>query len=89
MGLNYARLVAGSRHSAAAGSFVAKQRLALEELSNHLRRYVEDAVRELRGCGSEKRAVIESQLQYCAELAAILFSTEEADLIRRRLRAAA
>lgn len=88
MGLNYAMLVAGSRHFAAAGSFAAKQRTALEELSNHLRRYVEDAVRELRGCGSEKRAVIESQLQYCAELAAILFSVEEAELIRRRVRAA-
>jgi hypothetical protein len=88
MGLKYAMLVAGSRHFAAAGSFAAKQRTALEELSNHLRRYVEDAVRELKGCGSEKRAIIESQLQYCAELAAILFSTDEADLIRRRVRAA-
>jgi hypothetical protein len=31
---------------------------------------------------------VESQLQYCADLAAILFSTEEAELIRRRARAA-
>ena len=88
LGLKYAMLVAGSHHFAAAGSFAAKQRTALEELSNHLRRYVEDAVRELKASGGEKRAIIESQLQYCAELAAILFSNEEADLIRRRVRAA-
>jgi hypothetical protein len=88
LALNYTRLVAGTRIFAAAGSFAAKQRTALEGISNHLRRYVEDAIRELRGCGGEKRAVIESQLQYCAELAAILFSMEEAELIRRRVRAA-
>jgi hypothetical protein len=86
--LNYAKLVAGTRHFAAAGSFAARQSTALEETGNHLRRYVENAVRELRGAGGEKRATIESQLQYCAELAAFLIGGEEADLIRRRVRAA-
>jgi hypothetical protein len=86
--LRYTQLVAGTRIFAAAGSFAAKQRAALEDSSNHLRRYVEDAIRELRGANSDKRAVIESQLQYCAELAGFLFSTEEAELIRRRVRAA-
>src|SRR6185437_10669421 len=51
----YVRLVAGTRILAAAGSFAAKQRTALEDVSNHLRRYIEDAVRELRGCDGEKR----------------------------------
>ena len=88
MGLNYARLVAGTRNFAAAGSFVAKQRMVFEEISSHLRRYIEDAIREYRGCDSERRATVESQLQYCAELAAFLFGLEEADLIRRRVRAA-
>ena len=88
MGLNYARLVAGTRNSAAAASFAAKQRTAFEDISNHLRRYIEDAIREIRGCDGESRATVESQLQYCAELAAILFSAEEAELIRRRARAA-
>ncbi|MEP6829960.1 MAG: hypothetical protein ABI963_06450 [Rhizomicrobium sp.] len=88
LALNYAKLVAGTRHFAAAGSFAAKQRTALEEISNHLRRYVEDAIREMRGSGGEKRATIESQLQYGADVAAILVSTEEAELIRRRARAA-
>jgi hypothetical protein len=86
--LNYAKLVAGTRHFAAAGSFAAKQSTALDETGNHLRRYVEDAVRELRGASGEKRATIESQLQYCAELAAFLIGGEEAELIRRRVRAA-
>ena len=88
LALNYAKLVAGTRHFAAAGSFAAKQRTALEEVCNHLGRYVEDAIRELRSCGGEKRTTIESQLQYCADIAAILFSAEEAELIRRRVRAA-
>lgn len=86
--LNYVKLVAGTRHFAAAGSFAAKQSMALEETGNHLRRYVENAVRDMRGSNSEKRAIVESQLQYCAELAASLFSGEEAELIRRRVRAA-
>ena len=86
--LNYAKLVAGTRHFAAAASFAAKQGLALEEISNRLRRYVENAVRDLRSSNGEKRANIESQLEYCAELAAVLFSSEEAELIRRRVKAA-
>ncbi len=86
--LNYARLVAGTRNFAAAASFAARQRTAAEEMTNHLRRYIEDAVREIRLCSGDKRAAIESQLQYCADLAAILFSPEEAELIRRRARAA-
>jgi hypothetical protein len=88
LALNYAKLVAGTRHFAAAGSFAAKQRAALEEISNHLRHYVDDAIRGLRSSSGEKRAVIESQLQYGADVAAILVSTEEAELIRRRVRAA-
>jgi hypothetical protein len=86
--LHYAHLVAGTRIFAAAGSFAARHRAALEDISNHLRRYVEDAIRELRSASGEKRATVESQLQYCAELAALLFSPEEAELIRRRVRAA-
>lgn len=86
--LNYAKLVAGTRHFAAAGSFAAKQRTALEEMSNHLRRYIEDAIRALRSSTGESRTTAETQLQYCAELAGALFSGEEAELIRRRMRAA-
>jgi len=88
LALSYARLVAGTRIFAAPGSFAAKQRTAFEDMSSHLRRYTEDAIRELRSAAGEKRAMVEAQLQYCAELTAILFGKEEAELIRRRLRAA-
>jgi hypothetical protein len=87
-GFNYARLVGGARRFAAAASFAAKQKSAWEEISRHLSRYTEDAVRELNGPQSERRRIAESQLSYCAELAAVLFSTEEAELIHRRIRAA-
>ncbi|HEY5084472.1 MAG TPA: hypothetical protein VII48_08130, partial [Rhizomicrobium sp.] len=43
--LNYARLVGGARKFAAAASFAAKHKAVSEEISHHLRRYVEDAVR--------------------------------------------
>ena len=81
--LNYARLVGGARKFAAAASFAAKQKAVTEEISHHLRRYVEDAVRELKGEG-ERRTAAEFQLNYCAELAGLLSSPEEAELIRRR-----
>ena len=86
--MNYAKLVAGSRHFAAAACFAAKQKTANEELCNLLRRYIDDAVRELRSCDSARRPEVEAQLQLSAELAALLFSEEEAELIRRRARAA-
>ena len=88
LALNYAKLVAGTRHFAAAGSFAAKHRTALEDTSNHLRRYIEDGIRELKGSSGEKRAVIESQLLYGADISAILVSVEEGELIKRRIRAA-
>ena len=85
--LNYARLVGGARKFAAAASFAAKHKAVSEELAHHLRRYVEDAVRELKGEG-ERRAAVEFQLNYCADLAGMLSGPEEAELIRRRIRAA-
>jgi hypothetical protein len=87
-GLNYARLVGGSRHFAAAASFAAKHNTVSEEIANHVRRYIDDAVRELRGGDSERRRTAEFQLSYCADLAGVLFSPEEAELVRRRVRAA-
>ena len=74
----------GRRKFAAAASFAAKQQTASEEIGHHLRRYIEDAVREVESGEGEQRVAAEFQLQYCAELAAMLFSEEEAELIRRR-----
>ena len=86
MALRYARLVAGSRNFAAAVSFAAKQKTIYEELCTILQRYNEDVVKALKA--DPQHAVATAQFQLCAELTAILFSDEEAELLRRRGRAA-
>jgi len=86
MALRYARLVAGSRHFAAAASFAAKQKEAYDELATLLKRYNEDVVKALKA--EPQNAVVNAQFLLCAELTAILFSDQEAELLRRRGRAA-
>ena len=86
--LRYARLVTGSRNFAAAASFAAKQKDAFEEMCAYLRHHNEDLVKELRGGASAKKSVAEAQFEFCVALTALLFSTEEAELLRRRARAA-
>ena len=88
MALKYVRLVVGSRNFAAAGSFAAKQKTSFEEISAYLRRYVEDVMKELRGSDPARRAVAEQQFQLCVELTGLLFSSQEAELLQRRGRAA-
>jgi hypothetical protein len=86
MALRYARLVAGCRPFAAAASFSAKQQVADDDLCNLLKRYNEDVVKALKA--DPKNEVANAQFLFCAELAATLFSDEEAELLRRRGRAA-
>lgn len=86
MAVRYARLVAGSRNFAAAASFAAKQKAIYEDLCTSLKRYNEDLVKALKA--DPQHAVANAQLQLCAELSAILFSEQEAELLRRRARAA-
>jgi hypothetical protein len=86
MALRYAKLVKGSRNFAAGACFGATQKDAYEELSATLRRYNEDLVREMRA--PDHPGMIEAQLQFAAELTTVLFSEEEAELLRRRGRAA-
>ena len=88
LALKYVRLVVGSRNFAAAGSFAAKQKTAFEDIGAYLRRYVEDAVKELRVSDPARRAVAEQQFQLCVELTQLLFSDKEAELLQRRGRAA-
>jgi hypothetical protein len=88
MAMRYAKLVIGSRNFAAAGSFAAKQKTATEDIGTYLRRYIEDAVKELRGSDQAKRAVAETQFKLCVELTALVFSDKEAELLQRRGRAA-
>jgi hypothetical protein len=86
MALRYARLVAGSRFFAAAGSFAAKQKTVYEDLCATLKRYNEDLIKALKA--NPQNAVANAQFLLCAELTAVLFSDEEAELLRRRGRAA-
>ena len=86
LAMRYVRLVAGSRNFAAAASFAAKQKDASEELCLHLRRYNEDVVKEMRN--GPNRAIAEAQFQFAIELTALLFSEEEAELMRRHGKAA-
>lgn len=84
----YARLVVGCRGFAAAGSFAAAQKDAFDKLAAELKVYDEDIVRELRAADSEHRPRVEQHFEVAATLTAIIFSEEEADLLRRRGRAA-
>jgi hypothetical protein len=88
LALRYARLVMGSRNFAAAASFAAKQKTATEDIGAYLRRYIEDAVKELRGSNPGRRAIVETQFQLCVEMTAVVFSDKEAELLQRRGRAA-
>jgi hypothetical protein len=86
LALRYVRLVAGCRNFAAAASCAARQKDVAEELCAWLRRYNEDVVKALRV--PQTAAVAEVQFQLAAEITALLFSAEEAELLRRRGKAA-
>ncbi len=86
--LRYAKLVAGSRTLAVAASFGATQKKADEEMCQFLRGYNEDVVKELRSAEGARRVVVESQFALVCSLTSLLFSEEEAELLRRRGRAA-
>jgi hypothetical protein len=86
--LRYARLVIGCKPFAVAGSFGASVKKAEEDMCQMLRSYNEDVVKELRSSDEKKRAVAEGQFRNIVGLTAVLFSQEEAELLRRRGRAA-
>jgi len=87
-GLRYAKLIAGSAPYAAMGSFAATQRDAMDDVSQHLRGYNEDLIKEMRVPEGERQPGAEHQFELAAELTALIFSPEEAEHLRRRGRAA-
>ena len=87
-GLRYARLVAGCAPHAATGSFAAVQKDAMDAITVHLLGYNEDIIREMRAPPDERHPAVERQFELAAEMTALIFSPEEADLLRRRGRAA-
>jgi hypothetical protein len=86
--LRYARVMAGTKHLAVAGSFGAKHTNALEECQQFLRSYSEDTLKELRTAEGERRENVERQFQLLMELTALLFDENELEFLRRRGKAA-
>ena len=86
--LRYARLVAGCKPFAVAGSFGASVKKADDEMGHLLRGYNEDMIRELRTPDGARRALVETQFETVVTLTRALFSVEEAEFLRRRGRAA-
>ena len=85
LAMRYVRLVVGSRNFAEKASFAARQKTVFEELCAYLRRYNEDVVAAMKG---PINPIVETQFALATELTAFLFSAEEAELMRRRGRAA-
>jgi hypothetical protein len=88
MALRYVRLVSGSRDFAAAASFGAKQKAIFDALCTALQRYNEDLVSALKAANPARAEIVQTQLELCAQLSVMLFSKEEAELLRRRAKAA-
>ncbi|HXC56132.1 MAG TPA: hypothetical protein VNU97_12615 [Rhizomicrobium sp.] len=84
----YVQLVVGSRNLAVAASFGASAKKADEDMCQQLRSYNEDVVKELRSAAGARRDVVESQFEFVCAMTALLYSEEEAELLRRRGRAA-
>ncbi|HWA31522.1 MAG TPA: hypothetical protein VG867_10495 [Rhizomicrobium sp.] len=87
--LAYVRLVGGCRAFAPAASFGASNKDAIDEISNELKAYTEGLLKELRSVTGEKRVHADQYFQLIVEMTALIFSREEADMLRRRGRAAA
>ncbi|HEU0095246.1 MAG TPA: hypothetical protein VFQ52_02240, partial [Rhizomicrobium sp.] len=89
MALRYVRLVSGSRDFAAAASFAAKQKAIFDALCTALQRYNENLVNALKAADPARAEIVQAQLEFCAQLTVILFGKEDAELLRRRAKAAA
>ena len=87
-GLRYGKLLAGCTPYAAMGSFAASQKDAMDSVVQHLQGYNEDIIREMCAPENERHPAVERQFELAAELTALFFSVEEAELLRRRGRAA-
>jgi hypothetical protein len=87
-GLRYGKLLAGSARYATTGSFAASHKIAFDDVSQHLRGYNEDLIREMRVPEAERLPGTERQFELAAEMTALMLSPEEAEHLRRRARAA-
>jgi hypothetical protein len=86
--LRFATLISGCKPFASAGSFAASREDAHKEASEYLRRCNEEALSDLRTTNMERRQLAKDRFALASELTAILCREEEAELLRRRGRAA-
>ncbi len=86
--LRYAKLVAGCKPFASAASFAVSLKDAHDQVIEYLRRYNDELVRELRSAESPRREIVQEYFALATGLTAILFSEQEAELLRRRGKAA-
>lgn len=86
--LRYATLIAGCKPFAAAGSFAASREEAHKQCADYLRRYNEETLYDLRTTNVERRQLARDRFALASELTAILCGEEEAELLRRRGKAA-
>ena len=86
--MRYAKLLVGCLTFASAASFGAAQKDATEEVERELQVYGDEIVKEIRAADGEARARAEQYLSITADLYGIFFSDAEAELMKRRARAA-
>jgi hypothetical protein len=86
--LSYARLITGCRAFAAPASFGASNKDAIDEVCVAVKSYNEDLLKELRAAEGDKRIHAEQFFSLAVEIVSQLFSGDEAEILRRRGRAA-
>jgi hypothetical protein len=86
--MNYLRLVSGCRAFAAAGSFGASNKNAIDDIQAALKRYNEDLLKELRTADGARHEIVEQFFALSVNMTEFAFSLEEAEILRRRGRAA-
>ncbi|HEX3810044.1 MAG TPA: hypothetical protein VHW02_10135 [Rhizomicrobium sp.] len=86
--MRYARLLQGCKSFAVAGAFGAALQTACDRVSAELALYDDALVAELRAAEGEKRQRVEAYFQAAADLTALVLSEKDAEIMRRRGRAA-
>jgi hypothetical protein len=84
--MRYANLIVHSKPFSVAAAFSARLKETVDELSEILRTYAEDLIRELRAGPSDTRAHIEEHWALVISLCALILGEQETDLLRRRAR---
>jgi hypothetical protein len=82
--MRYANLIVHSRPFSVAAAFSARLKETVDELSEILRTYAEDLIRELRAGPSDTRAHMEEHWALVLSLCSLILGEQETDLLRRR-----